>query len=391
MDVRDAMDATALTLSEEQVLSFRARRGHLVGAGAADVVACAQRLMGAQAQVEPCALYALSARTQGRPTAQAVRQRLYEDDHALVRTWGQRDTLHLYDARDWPMIIAARARWAQTPRRGGTPPASLLEDARLAFEQAQGALTRDDLFALLPERFVQEVAALPGAPADARRLAASRVIEALARLGHITFGPPRGSRVSYVHRDRWHSQLPWPALDPDEAARQATRRYLAVFGPASQADVAHHMGARSAQVRAWLPAMADELLTVSVQGRSPLMALRCDEEALRAPVDHDWPVRLLPAYDTALMAHKDKRWLVPDAALEPLIWRKAAVVAAAVWARGRIVGTWSAQTRADRVDVQIDAHSLWRAEHLEGAAQVASAYAAHLGRALGQLVVRQPS
>jgi hypothetical protein len=87
----------AVEVSEDQVLHFRARRGHLAGPGAANATAAARAILGAQAQQIPPALLALSMRTRGRPSAEALRAQLFGSGRRLVRTWGQRDTLHVCD------------------------------------------------------------------------------------------------------------------------------------------------------------------------------------------------------------------------------------------------------------------------------------------------------
>ena len=61
-----------LELDEEQVLWFRARRGHLAAPGATDPADAARALLGAQSQQLAPSLWALAMRTRGRPTAAEV-------------------------------------------------------------------------------------------------------------------------------------------------------------------------------------------------------------------------------------------------------------------------------------------------------------------------------
>ena len=64
-----------LELDEEQALWFRARRSHLIGDAASPEEAVAA-LLGAQAQQESMALFGLSQRVAGRPTAPDLRRLL---------------------------------------------------------------------------------------------------------------------------------------------------------------------------------------------------------------------------------------------------------------------------------------------------------------------------
>ncbi|MDX1502225.1 MAG: crosslink repair DNA glycosylase YcaQ family protein [Thermoanaerobaculia bacterium] len=364
-------------LSEEQVRWFRARRSGLAGAGAESPRAAARAILGAQAQQEVPALFALSQRTRGRPTAAALRRSLY-DDRELVRTWGQRDTLHVYDSADWPVVVAARRLWPQSGRRGVMPSDELLAEARQRFEGAREPLLKSDLFEIVPKAYLDRVAAHPGAGASPLRMATSRLVWCLAMEGALCLGPKVGAEQLYVPRKLWFPDLDWPArAEPEEAARRLARRYLAVHGPAAPADAAHHFGAKVADARLWLDQPG--VVPVACGERRGLLALEedLDELALDPPGD-GWPVRLLPQWDTHLMRHKDKSWLLerPDEA--PEVWRKAANVLPAVLARGRIVATWAYRSTTRKVVLSVSPLSGWRAAHRQAVESEARALAAHL-------------
>ncbi|MCH9650820.1 MAG: winged helix DNA-binding domain-containing protein [Deltaproteobacteria bacterium] len=138
-----------IEISEEQALFFRARPGHLGGEGAPDPATAARATLGAQSQQEGPALLALSQRTQGRPTATELKAAYLEAPRRLVRTWGQRDTVHLYDPEHWPHIVSARASWAPAGRRGAMPPQNLVDAAREILLTANRPITRRDLFLTL--------------------------------------------------------------------------------------------------------------------------------------------------------------------------------------------------------------------------------------------------
>ncbi len=176
------LDATPppLELTEEQVLFFRARRGHLAGPGAPDVAAAARAILGAQSQQLPPSLLALSLRTAGRPAATEVKERLLGPGCELVKTWGQRDTLHVYDPTDWADVVSARERWAPGGRRGVEPSEELLDTVRGILAEAGGKVTRKDLFEVLPASYVAEAAAKLGPGRPALQLAAGRPLWVLA-------------------------------------------------------------------------------------------------------------------------------------------------------------------------------------------------------------------
>lgn len=382
------MKTPALKLTLEQIRQFRARRAHLAGPGEADLVSCARQLLGAQAQVDSCAYWALAMRTQGNPTAAEVAAQIFEGDHALVRTWGQRDTLHLYDARDWPIIIAARNSWPRSGRRDGHPPEESVDKIEQVFAQAPAPLRTSEIYPHLPADFIESVKDHEGAtgPNGPTRFAANRHIRQLALRGDITFGPRVGSENSYAHRSLWHPELPWPELTPEDACISATRRYLAAFGPSSAADIAHYMGARISDVKKWLPKMQAELIEVKAEDKAGLWALSEDLDDLTIPLEH-WPARLLPGYDTMLMTHKDKRIILPDAAEEKLVWRKAAVVMPVVLHQGQIVATWAHKQTKTKLNVEITPMSAWDASIIPDVESDALRFAEHLSVSLEQVQV----
>ncbi|MCB9915584.1 MAG: winged helix DNA-binding domain-containing protein [Planctomycetes bacterium] len=95
-----------------------------------------------------------------------------------------------------------------------------------------------------------------------------------------------------------------------------------------------------------------------------------------------WPLRLLPQWDTQLMAHADKSWLAPDAAEHAAIWAKAGVVRATALARGRLVATWTHAKRGKALELEVTPLGGWRAaKHAKPVQREADALAAHLGLA----------
>jgi len=335
-------------------------------------------VVGIQAQVEGPALLALSMRTAGRPTAAALKQSLLESPRQLVRIWSQRDTLHAWDPADWPLVAAADRQWEVSGRRGDMPPEEVVKAARRQLGAAGGPLTRSDLFPLLPDSWVATLEERTGSTAAARRFAAGRLVWILSHAGEVAVAGRVGREQAYVARDAWLPELAWPELEPEAAAAELTRRYLAVNGPASVQDVAHFFGARVPRARAWLAALEPELTVVRCEGRE-LRALSADTETLCEPPG-DWPVRLLAGFDTLLMAHADKSWTVPATAERPLVWRRMAQVSAVVLARGRVVGTWTHATRRRRLVVSVRPLSGWTDAWAPGVEREAQSVAAHLGK-----------
>ncbi len=379
--------AKRLPVTEEEALWFRARRGHLAGPGAPDAAACARDLLGAQSQQEASGLLALAVRTAGRPDATTLKDALFADGRTLVRTWGQRDTIHIYPADDtWPLVVAARHRWAPQGRRGALPSVKDEEKA-LRLARKQGLVFREDWKPCVRDAYLDELDDRIGDRTAKTKFACGRFAWRLSLDGHLCHAHKEGARQVYATRENWHPAVVWPEPlhDPLEACVELTRRYLAMAAPATVQDVAHYFGARVGEARHWLEVLVEngELLPVTAGGREDLVALARDEEALREKAPRSasaWPVRLLPLWDTLLMNHADKSWTVPDEPLRPLIWRKAAMVSSVILARGRVAGTWTMQKKGKRLDFEITPLAGGRRKTLEKAvAKEAAAVAAHLG------------
>ena len=380
--------AKALALDPDQVRYFRARRGGLA-APLASPAAVARANVGMQSQQLPPSLWGLAQRSAGTPSADALQAELFGRQRSLVRTWGSRGTVHLYDVDHWRQVIASKSTWAVDVQRNVMPPQDLVEQAHEKIVAAGGTITRADLMPMVQGAYLKESKAYIGDMMDPKRLGASRLIWSLVNRGDLCFADKQGAEQAYVLRKVAHPKLKWPRLSGERASLELARDYLRGCGPASAHDLAHFFGARISEAKKWEAALREEaaLLDIDVASESgrACFALAEDEAELRGKVpggSKDWPVRLLPLWDGLLMSHADKSWSVPVEAERKLVWKKAAMVSPVVLARGKVVATWTHKLRAKRVDVTVTPLSGWRkTKHLTGVKKAAQAYAEHLGRA----------
>ena len=334
-------------LTDEQIRWFRLRRSGLVEPFASPETTAAS-LAGVQAQILPAALLALRNRSAtGADTAEELTARLFTA-RTLLRLWGQRHTLHLYAAADWPVIQAAfagrRTWWERQALAEDSPldPAAFREGiARAAvLLRARGTLSRKELRAsgipMPPELFSPW----------------GGVFAELVRLGEACHAQWEGGEARYAHREHWLPGAEWSPPTADEANAELARRYFACYGPASMNDFAYwRSGALAGEGRRAFEAVAGELAEVETPAdaaarRPRLFARRADVAELFAtpPAPEAWPVRMLGRFDPFLLAHKEKGWVVPDRYYDR-VWRPAGHIEAVVLAHGRAVATW----RYDRV------------------------------------------
>jgi len=328
---------------QQSFLSTRARKRQIV-----DVV---RSTCGIQAQSPPAAELALGLRVD-LLTRDDVRTGL-ADRGALVRTFGPRDTVHLLPAADLGLWMAARravpigrrwtAPWAISPGRA----AKLLDAVDAAL--ADGPLERSELAAAASKR--------AGAWAEERLAAGRADLIALAGIaGVLCFGPPRGSRVTFVRAADWVGDQTPP--DPRDALREIVRRYLHAYGPARSKDIAAWYAPKlltAEDCARLLAELGDEVVEVTV-GRTSAHMLRGDlDAAAEAP-----SVRLVSRYDCYLLGsrfgrqHLVARDVHRRLAAHPRGRYEGSAGHNCVLVDGRVQGMWEPRLLDDRVEARVE-------------------------------------
>ena len=281
--------------------------------GAVDVV---RAVCGIQAQDAAAARLSVRVRSTGL-TAAGV-----DAEPGLVRTWAWRGTLHLLATEDAPWILSlvagprvrgAGARWRQ-----------------LGLDEALYARARDVLAAAVAEA--------PRTRAELRAALAAEGIDATGqRLPHLVArAAVEGVLVAGLD-DTYRAYRNAPPPARDEAIAELARRYLAAYGPAEPRDLAAWSGLPAADVRAAWATLEGRLEEVAVRGR-PAWVLA---GAVAPPPPAEPVVRLLPAFDTALLGHRS-RDLIVDRERARRVWPGGGWLHPVLLVDGRAAGTWRA-------------------------------------------------
>lgn len=341
---------------------------HHLGPGrlASNAIEAAGDLLGFHAS-DPMSVYlAAWARVEGFETADLDRA-LYED-RSLLKVLGMRRTMFVVPVELAAVIQAActdsiargqRARLHRMIREAGItrdPEAWLdaVERETLEVLDAKGEATAAEL--------TKEVAGLRAQiPFGSGRWqgtvgVSTRLLFLLASEGRMIRGRPRGGITSSLYRwvpiERW---VPGglPSIPKDEAQAELVRRYLATFGPATEADIAWWTGWTLGETRkalATCEAVAVDLGT----GAKPGFVLpnwvagdasgdRADGEAAGGSAgDRPW-IALLPALDPTVMGWQARDWYLGPH--RPLLYDTNGNAGPTIWLDGRIVGGWA--QRAD--------------------------------------------
>lgn len=258
------------------------------------------RLLAVQAQEPNWVFAGLWSRLAGFERAhleQAVEAR------ALVRGPLLRGTQHLVTADDYlwlrPTIDPVLARLSRSTyyaeQTGGIDPEQLVAQAREVL--GDGLVRRRDLAAVLVDRW-------PGR----RGAVLAAAVEALSPVVH---GPATSAWGSWWSRRAIavadaESWLGRPLGEPDLPA--LVRRYLAAFGPAGVMDLQTFTGLTR------LRPVVDEMRTGLRVLRGPDGAELLDlPDAGLADEDAPAPVRFVAAFDNAVLGHRDRTRILPEA------------------------------------------------------------------------------
>jgi uncharacterized protein YcaQ len=342
------MPKTPSPIRTETIASFRLRRHHLLeDPTEKDVVTICRDMCGVQAQVISAAYLQLWTRNHAI-TRPEIENALWKT-RTLVKTSLMRQTLHLIPTDEFPLYIAALrpSRFAQAMR---------------VMERC--GITRDESEALIPlimETLSSGPLTRPAIAAAIRPKASKKVrfwMESswsLVRLpvaeGLICYGRGEGNAIVFIRTDHWLPKLKLERMSATEAQRTLFRKYLRAYGPATLTDFSHWAGIPMQEVRPLRALLEPELAEIPGDKKNRLL-LREDVAALRRPAANP-SIRLLPNFDSYLLAHREKDHLL-SAQHYKRVYRNQGWISPVVLIDGAIAGVWSHKLQGKKLLVDIE-------------------------------------
>ncbi len=325
---------------------------------AGDTLAAARSLVVLHSTDAATVFLSVHARTFGVLPAD-IERALY-DDRTLVRVLCMRRTLFAVPRELVPVVYAACTRTIAARERRrlekmiedsgiSTRPGAwltrALKAALHAVEERGEAFTRD-VVADVPT-LAKKLRLGAGSRFESTPSAAARVLPQLAMQGKLVRGRPRGSWANGQYR--WVPTKAWLGeeiadVDPAEAQAELVRRWLAAFGPATEADVRWWTGWTAREVRAALAAVPHA--AVDLDGAEGFV-LADDLDRVETP---EPSAALLPTLDPTTMGWKERDWYVGPHA--PVLFDSNGNAGPTVWWDGRVVGGW-AQRRDGEIVVRL--------------------------------------
>ena len=304
---------------------------------------------------DPATVYLSAWARMTDPSIEAVDRALYED-RQLVRMLAMRRTMFVVAVDDAPILHAAASlAVARRERRRNEQFAALLgvddigrwireaEAATLTALERRGEATAQELAKDLPA-LRRKVRVNVGKRYEGDIGMSSRVLLLLGAEGKVVRGRPRGTWISSQYRwapmHRWLGR-PMPQVPVEEAEAELVRRWLARFGPGTEADIRWWTGWTVPRVRRSLALVGAS--PVDLDGQAGVV-LPDDLERTRAP--ESW-VALLPALDPTTMGWQARDWYLGEH--KRALFDTNGNAGPTIWADGRIVGGWAMRASGEVV------------------------------------------
>lgn len=268
-------------------------------------------------------------------------------DRSVVRTWLMRGTLHLIPSEDlrWMLDLLGKPMDDKALKRRASLGISP-DDHRRVLDFLPGELSRRGPMTRTEIADALRTAGLPwegqGTP---------HLLRSASMHGVMCFGPDRDGEATHVSINDW---LPDDGLRPADAGAELARRYVAAYGPATQADFRWWSGLPAAEARRSMQAISSELTEVTVEDKSMWMtadAARRIDSVLTEPKD---ALRVLGPFDPYLLGYAKRDLEVPDHLLKR-INAGGGMIRSCVLIDGRLVGTWDRKRRARGLSVTVTA------------------------------------
>jgi hypothetical protein len=330
-------------LTWDQVRAWRMGRHHLVNRAApSDLLRVAGDICGLHAQLTSSTELSLWARIDGLDPG-AVHQALWQD-RTLVKLWAMRGTLHLLPADElgtWLSALGTFTKYGNV----GNPEIDQLSNA-IGRALNGRLLTREELALAVEQR--------TGSPTYGEwvRFSWGSYLKAASFRGLLCFAPTTGGNVRFTHPATWVPSN-MERLDPAEALREVTRRFLAAYSPATAADLGLWWGGYGpAPGRRMIASLGEEAVEVDVEGHHAWVLGRDVDEIASAASPNT--ARLLPAFDPWVIGASRTAAALLDPQHKTRVYRPQGWISPVILVNGRIAGVWKHSRKGRRLLVEIN-------------------------------------
>jgi hypothetical protein len=180
----------------------------------------------------------------------------------------------------------------------------------------------------------------------------SSIVRVPVAEGLICYGSGESNEITFIRVDQWLPHLTPQPISPIEAQCALLRKYLRAYGPATLTDFAHWSGIPMQAVKPVRALLESELAEIPGDKKRGLL-LREDMAVLNSSPVATTSIRLLPSFDSYLLAHRDKEHLVNPKHYKR-IYRSQWWISPVVLIQGSVAGVWSHKLQGKRLLVKIE-------------------------------------
>ncbi len=344
----------------DQVNAFRMERNYLKDrAPKRELEMVISSICGIQAQMFPAAQLQIWARVQDIAPEDVI-DALWKSK-TLLRTWCMRGTAHLITTNDFPCYleailkpqVAGHKHWlekrgiktfAQVAKKPINPDDfnPIITAIKLAL--SKGPTTREEL-----ADFVESEVGPEARPwVDTGYYLA---VKLLAYEGHVCFGPDLAGKSSIVLIKDWipHQQT----IGKENAENTILTKYLHCYGPATPQDFRTWSGLNMTAIKQIWERLSDQLLELKLDGKAIWILSEDFDQLIQASEREKLALRLLPNFDSFLLAHKDKGHIVGRKNYKR-VFKKAAWIASIVLMNGAAIGIWQQKRTTKKLKITVE-------------------------------------
>lgn len=353
-------------LTTDHLISWRLQAQHLTTPGQPSAAETLSLLGGVQAQDTKMAKWSIGLRMQAASEA-TIEQAIA--NHAIVRTWAMRGTLHF--------LVAGDVRWLMDLLAPGIIAGNQRRYRQLKLEEADFTASHKVLQKVLSggkaltRAQIAEAWEAHGLSAKGQR--APYLLQRASFEGLICQGPQDGREPAYVFLDEW--VRPAASLPRDEALARLAERYFGSHGPASLKDFAWWSGLSMGAARQGLQAARPSLVKVTLDGVE-LWVGDDLQPGVPAALAH-----LLPPFDEYLLGYKD-RSLVLDPAHAKKVNAGGGMPKPTILLGGVVAGTWKRTVGKQRIQVTLEPFGTLEEGEVNALQQAARRFADFYGQQL---------
>ncbi len=358
-----------LTFNWNEARRLRLHAQGLDASRGSEVAATAEAAGAVQAQDRLGELLGIGTRSTGLTADEIDHARTVE--RSVTRTWLMRGTLHLVPSNDlrWMLDLLGEEMDRKALKRRADLGISLDDHGRvlefLTTELSRrGTMTRAE---------IGEALRSAGLPWEGQ--ATPHLLRSASMHGVMCFGPDRNGEATHILIDDW---LPDDGNRPPDPGAELARRYFAAYSPATQADFRWWSGLPAADSRRGVLAITDELVEVSVEGKSMWMTSVAAEQIEEVLAQPPGQLRVVGPFDPYLLGYAKRELGVPDVLLKR-VNAGGGMIRSCVLIDGGLVGTWDRKRRARGFSVTVSSFVALSGDAL---AQLESEFA-EIGRFLG--------